>query len=76
MTGSANSRRGEQVHSLKRRSLLGLLTAAPLGLSVVLLAACSGSIPPRQHKRPPSHISGGKGGMMGGGRGAGGAGGR
>lgn len=66
MTESTSSRHSEQVHLLGRRSLLGLLTTAPLGLSAILLAGCAGSIPPRQYQRPPSHIVGS--GRKGGGR--------
>jgi hypothetical protein len=57
MTNSAHSRHSEQVRS--RRDFLGLLATASAGLSVVLLTACEGSIPPRQYKRPPGHIVGG-----------------
>src|SRR6185369_14785657 len=46
----------EQSHSLERRSLLRWLGAASLVLSATL-AACAQSIPPRQVKRPPSHIT-------------------
>lgn len=44
-----------------RRKLLGLLGAAPLALPVLLSAACSSATPPRQYKRPKSHIVGGSG---------------
>ena len=56
MIHSARATRNDQGHSFGRRNLLGFLATAPLGLFGTLLAACSGSIPPRQYKRPPSYI--------------------
>jgi hypothetical protein len=46
----------DQSHRLERRSLLCLLGAAAL-IVPATLAACAHSIPPRQYKRPPSHIT-------------------
>jgi hypothetical protein len=56
MIHSARSTRSDQSYSFGRRSLLGFLATAPLGLFGTLLAACSDSIPPRQYKPPPSYI--------------------
>jgi hypothetical protein len=47
----------DKSHSLERRSLLRWLGVAPLILPIAL-AACTNSIPPRQYKRSPSHITG------------------
>jgi len=57
MVVSVHSPLNDQSHSLKRRTLLRLLGAASLILPTVLLSACAQSIPPRQYKRPPSHIT-------------------
>ena len=48
--------RNEQSHSFERRSLPRWLGAASLILPAAL-AACANSIPPRQIKRPRSHVT-------------------
>jgi len=55
MVNSARPRT-DQSHSLERRSLLRWLGAASLVLPATL-AACAQSVPPRQYKRTPSHIT-------------------
>ena len=57
MVGSACPEGDDQSHSLERRSLLRWLGAASLILPTAL-TACANSIPPRQYKRPRSHITG------------------
>jgi hypothetical protein len=44
---------------IDRRNLLRSLALGSLALSAALFAGCEGSIPPRQYKRPKSHITGG-----------------
>jgi len=44
---------------IDRRTLLRSLAFGSLALPAALFAGCEGSIPPRQYKRPPSHITGG-----------------
>lgn len=44
---------------IDRRSLLRSVALGSFALSAALFAGCAGSIPPRQVKRPKSHITGG-----------------
>jgi hypothetical protein len=44
-----------------RRKFLCVLATVPLALSMGLSAGCSNAIPPRQYKRPRTHIVGGNG---------------
>lgn len=57
MNESALASRQDQSHSPERRTLLRWLGAATLILPTAL-AACANSVPPRQVKRTPSHITG------------------
>jgi hypothetical protein len=57
MAGPACPQGDGRSHSLERRSLLRWLGAVSLMLPAAL-AACANSVPPRQYKRSPSHITG------------------
>jgi hypothetical protein len=46
---------------IDRRNLLRSAAIGSLALSAALLTGCAGSIPPREVKRPKSHITGGNG---------------
>jgi hypothetical protein len=54
---AARPRRDDQSRSLERRRLLRWFGAASLMLPSAL-AGCANSIPPRQYRRPRSHITG------------------
>lgn len=55
---SRNAHHGPVV-SLERRRLLKMLALTSMAPALVL--GCSGSIPPREYKRPRTHIVGGNG---------------
>jgi hypothetical protein len=67
MLEPAHSPHRDQAHSAERRSLLSLLAVGTLAAPALLLAGCANAIPPREYRKPPSHITGrggnsGKGG--------------
>lgn len=58
MLGISQHKHGES-RQLERRKALKLLAGGQLILVAMVTAACAGSIPPREYKRPKSHIIGG-----------------
>jgi len=59
MIETAHSPHSDQVHIPARRRLLGLVAISPVAVPAILFAGCEGAIPPRQYRRPDSHITGG-----------------